>query len=123
MNVSVVSVGGKRYYSAFYEKRNVGGHVLKSFLTQQEYQDMFDDMKKKNWEQVYINAYHYERQTRFSVIWYEKSGYQSYTATRRSTGEGYQQLWETHTGKGLLTRCITGYDEGGKHWFAAHWAK
>lgn len=123
VNVSVTSVGGKRYYSAFYEKRNVGGSVLKSFLSQQEYQDMFDDMKKKGWEQAYINAYHHDGQTRFSVIWYEKSGYQSYNATRKSDSEGYQEKYDANTGNALLTRCVTGYDEGGKHWFAAFWAK
>ena len=123
VNVSVVSIAGKRYYSAFYEKRNVGGHILKSFLTQQEYQYMFDDNSKKGWEQVYINAYKHDGQTRFSVIWYNNSGYRSSTATRKSTGDSYQQQWETNTANGLLTRCVTGYEEGGKHWFAAHWAK
>jgi hypothetical protein len=123
VNVSVVSVGGKRYYSAFYEKRNAGGCMLKSFLSQQEYQDMFDDNSKKGWEQVYINAYHHEGQTRFSVIWYKNSGYRSSTATRKSTSADYQDKWEANTGNGLLTRCVTGYEEGGKHWFAAHWAK
>ncbi len=123
VNVSVVSVGGKRYYSAFYEKKNVGGSVLKSFLSQDEYQTLYDDMNKKNWEQVYINAYHHEGQTRFSVIWYEKSGQLSSTATRRSSSENYQDIWETNNGKGLLTRCVTGYEEAGKHWFAANWSK
>lgn len=123
VNVSVTSVGGKRYYAAFYEKKDVGGAVLKSFLTQQEYQDMYDDMKKKNWEQVYINAYHHDGQTRFSVIWYKNSGFRSSVATRKSSSDDYQQKWATNTGNGLLTRCVTGYEEGGKHWFAAHWAK
>jgi Bacterial tandem repeat domain 1 len=123
VNVSVVSVEGRRYYSAFYEKRNVGGSVLKSFLSQQEYQEMFNDMNEKHWEQVYINAYHHDGETRFSVIWYEKSGYQSYSATRKSSNDDYHDKWKTNTGNGLLTRCVTGYDEGGKHWFAAHWAK
>lgn len=123
VNVSVTSVGGKLYYSAFYEKRNTGGSMLKSFLTQQEYQDKFDEMKAKNWEQVYINAYHHDGQTRFSVIWYEKSGYSSYAATRKSDSGSYQEKWEANTGNGMLTRCVTGYEEGGKHWFAAHWAK
>ena len=123
VNVSVVSVNGKRYYSAFYEKRDVGDAVLKSFLTQDEYQDMYDDMAKKNWEQVYINAYHHESKTRFSVIWYKNSGYKSFTATRKSSSASYQKKYEQNLSQGKLTRCVTGYDEGGKHWFAAHWAK
>ncbi|MEP6712432.1 MAG: serine hydrolase [Ferruginibacter sp.] len=123
VNVSVTSVGGKRYYTAFYEKINVGGAVLKSFLSQQEYQDMYDDMDKKRWEQVYINAYHHDGQTRFSVIWYQNSGFSSQSATRKSSIDGYQDKWEDNTSKGFLTRCITGYDEGSKHWFAANWVK
>lgn len=123
INVSVVSIGGKRYYSAFYEKRNVGGSLLKSFLSQQEYQDKYDEMKAKKWEQVYINAYQHAGQTRFSVIWYEKSGFQSQAATRKSNSASYQDKWEANTSNGLLTRCVTGYEEEGKHWFAAHWAK
>ena len=123
VNVSVTSIGGKLYYSAFYEKRNVGAPFLKSQLTQEEYQDQFNEMKGKNWEQVYINAYHHEGKTRFSVIWYEKSGYSSYAAIRKVSPADYQKEWEENRGNGLLTRCVTGYDEGGKHWFAAHWAK
>ncbi len=123
VNVSVITIGGKRNYAAFYEKRNVGGHVLKSTLTQQEYQTAYDDMKKKGWEQVYINAYEHNNQTLFSVIWYEKSGYTNYTAIRRGSADVYQDRWQANTGNGLLTRCITGYEEGGKHWFAAHWSK
>jgi hypothetical protein len=35
----------------------------------------------------------------------------------------YQEKWEDNLDDGLLTRCVTGYEEGGKHWFAAHQAK
>jgi murein DD-endopeptidase MepM/ murein hydrolase activator NlpD len=123
VNVSVTSVGGKKYYTAFYEKRDVGGSILKSSLTQQEYQDMFEENRKKGWEQVYINAYHHSGQTNFSVIWYKNSGYKSSTATRKSDKNAYQEKWEDNLTDGYLTRCVTGYDEGGKHWFAAHWSK
>ena len=123
VNVSVTSIGGKLYYSAFYEKRNVGAPFLKSQLTQEEYQDMFDDMKKKNFEQVYINAYHHDGKTRFSVIWYEKAAYKSWSAVRRAGEDDYQEKWEDNLSSGMLTRCVTGYDEGGKHWFAGLWSK
>jgi hypothetical protein len=123
VNVAVASVGGKRYYSAFYEKRNVGGSVLKSSLSQSEYQDKFDEMKTKKWEQVYVNAYTHGGQTQFSAIWYQNSGYSSNAAVRKSSPDSYQDKWENYTSDGLLTRCVTGYGEGGQHWFAAHWAK
>lgn len=123
VNVSVTSLGGKLYYSAFYEKRNVGAPFLKSQLTQEEYQEMFNEMKKKNWDQVYINAYHHDGKTRFSVIWYENAAYKSWNAVRKAGMNDYQERWEDNLANGMFTRCITGYDEGGKHWFAAHWSK
>ncbi len=123
VNVSVTSMNGKRYYSAFYEKRNVGKAVLKSFLTQEEYQDLFDDMKKKSYEQVYINAYHHDGKTRFSAIWYQNAGYKSYSATRKSSSDSYQNQYDNNLEKSLLTQFVTGYEEGNKPWFAALWAK
>ncbi len=123
VNVTVTSLNGKLFYSAFYEKRSVGGMILKSFLTQQEYQDLFDEMAVKRFEQAYINAYTHNDQTRFSAIFYQNSGQQSLTATRKSSSANYHDKWEANTGNGLLTQCVTGYDEGGKHWFAAHWSK
>lgn len=123
VNVSVVSVDGKRYYTAFYEKRNVGKCTLKSSLTHEEYQQLYDEMSKKKWEQVYINAYHHNNEIFFSAIWYEKSAAGDLAATRKSDSDSYQQKWDQYTGNGLLTRCVTGYGENGKHFFAAHWAK
>ena len=123
VNVAVTTVAGKKYYTAFYEKREVGGSILKSSLSQQEYQDMFEDNSRKGWEQVYINAYQQDGQTRFSVIWYKNSGYKTSTATRKSAKDAYQEKWEDNLSDGYLTRCVTGYEEGGKHWFAAHWSK
>ena len=123
VNVSVAVVGGKKYYSAFYEKRNTGGCILKSALTQQDYQDMYEANKNKGWEQAYINAYSFQDKTYFSVIWYKNAGFSNAVAVRKADGTIYQQKWEENTGKGLLTRCVTGYEEGGKHWFAAQWAK
>jgi len=123
VNVTVVSLGGKLYYSAFYEKRNVGKAMLKSSLTHEEYQSLFDEMTGKKWEQVYINAYHHDGKTRFSVIWYENAAYNNWRATRKSGTDNYQEKWEDNVGDGRLTRCVTGYGEGGQHWFAAHWAR
>lgn len=123
VNVAVVSIGGKLNYSAFYEKRNVGKATLKSSLSQAEYQSWFDDMSKKGNEQVYVNAYRHQGETRFSVIWYQNAAYKNWTATRKSGSGSYQEKWEDNLSEGRLTRCVTGYDEGGKHWFAAHWAK
>jgi murein DD-endopeptidase MepM/ murein hydrolase activator NlpD len=122
VNVSVVSVGGKRSYTAFYEKRNVAGSMLKSALTQQEYQSLFEENAKKGMDQVYINAYKHDGETRFSVIWYANA-FNGLVATRKSSGSDYQEKYDEYLGKGFLTRSVTGYEESDKHWFAALWGK
>lgn len=122
INVSVTSINDKKYYAAFYEKKNTTA-ILKSSLTQQEYQDMFEDLSKKGWEQVYINAYHHDGKTLFSVIWYKNSGLRDGVNLRKASSELYQDKYEEYTGDGRLTRCVTGYEEAGKTWFAASWSK
>lgn len=123
VNVSVTSVKGKKYYSAFYEKRDVGNCKLRSSLTQQEYQQQFEEMSNKHWDQVYINAYRHKGKTYFSVIWYQNAGFEKYAAVRKASSSGYQSNYNTYAGYGYRTRCVTGYEEGKKHYFAAMWTK
>ncbi len=123
VNVSVVSIAGIRWYTALYEKKNVGGWQLKSKLSHSEYQDLFETNGGKNWEQVYINAYKHNGETQFSAIWYENSGYTGLSAVRKASNDTYQQSYNDNLGAGLKTRSVTGYEENDKAWYAASWAK
>ena len=57
INVSVVSIKGQQYYTAFYEKRD-GGYLLKSFLTHNQFDETFAKQKQAKRHLAYINVTH-----------------------------------------------------------------
>ncbi|HSB08925.1 MAG TPA: peptidoglycan DD-metalloendopeptidase family protein [Blastocatellia bacterium] len=122
VNVSVVSINGHRRYTALYEKRNVGGFVLKSFLTPDQYQAEFDDHKDDGLQIVYLDAYQHQDGVRFSAIWNRENKGTTH-GRHHLTGAQYQQEYETTTGDGFLTVSVVGYALGGQPRFAAVWRK
>jgi len=121
-NVSVVSSGGQRRYSAIYEKADIGSWQAKSQLTAAEYQQAFDDNAKQKRHLVYVNAYMHGGQPQFSAIWSSKAS-GSYKARHGLTSAQYQNEWESSSGAGLPTRDVTGYSTGGSARYAAIWRK
>jgi hypothetical protein len=67
--ISVGSLGGKRSYTALYEKKNAGGFFARSFLTPAEYQDVFNQNVQAGWRLVYLNAYTHVDGLRLTAIW------------------------------------------------------
>jgi hypothetical protein len=121
-NVSVVSIGGKRFYTALYESANVGSWEARSFLTPGEYQNLANENKQKGRELVYLNAYEHQGQPRFTAIW-NSATKGAFKSRHGLTGEAYQDEWESALKSGLLTRAVTGYEEGGRARYAALWRK
>jgi murein DD-endopeptidase MepM/ murein hydrolase activator NlpD len=120
VNISVVSIGNNLFYTAFYEKRNVNVYA-RTTLTQDEYQEKFNELIKDNWEQVYINAYRDDGNTKFSVIWYKKQNATPLAAVRRASLNEIRETWSDNLNAGGLTQCITAYEENNKIWFAGMW--
>jgi hypothetical protein len=124
VNISVTHIPGSgKQYAGLYKQKNVGGVLQKSNLTHQEYEDLFQVQAAKNWEQVYVNAYKESGITKFSVIWHQNSPYTNIVAIRQVSDPGYQEHYIQNTGKGLVTRCVTGYEEGNQANYAAQWSK
>lgn len=121
-NISVVSLGGERIYTALYEQAGAGSSEAKSFLTAAEYQQKFDENKQKGRQLVYLNVYEHQGQPRFSAIW-NSSTQGSSKARHDLSGSAYQQEWEVATKAGLLTRAVTGYVDGSAVRYAAVWRK
>ncbi len=120
-NLSVVSVGGERFYTALYEQANAGSSEARSFLTAAEYQEKFEENKQKGRQLAYLNAYEHQGQPRFSAIWTSAQG--GSKALHGLSGNAYQQEWEDATKAGLLTRAVTGYADGSAIRYAAVWRK
>ncbi|HKG14083.1 MAG TPA: peptidoglycan DD-metalloendopeptidase family protein [Pyrinomonadaceae bacterium] len=122
-NISVVSVGGQRFYTALYENLGAGvNSMAKSFMTPAEYQQQFNENKQKGRHLVYLNAYEHQGQPRFTAIW-NSSTSGGLKARHDMTGAQYQDEWEAARKTGLLTRAVTGYEDGGSLRFAAFWVK
>jgi hypothetical protein len=120
-NVSVVSSGGRRVYTALYDKG--GPDVrLKSALTPAQYQKEFDDNRKAGLHLAYVNAYTHEGSTFYSAIWTRASG-GGLVARHGMSGNEYQAQWEDARRDGLLTRAVSASEAGGRATYVAFWQR
>jgi len=122
VNVSVVAPGGARTYAALYEKKDVGGFWVKSFLTPAEYQTQFDQNVNAGRHLSYVNGYSFSGTPRLIAIWQEKPAV-ALIARHGMTANSYQTEFDQHHAEGFWTRAVTGYEEGGGARFAAFWTK
>jgi len=122
INVSVVSINGKRYYTAFYEKRK-GSYALKSFLTRNDFETAHASYKKQGKKIAYMNAYTHDQNTlpRFVAIWRGDLGDGSYLPN--VYGPSMMDRADELGKKGYFTRFVTGYGVGEGHRFDAIWYK
>jgi hypothetical protein len=123
VNVSAVSVGGQRSYAALYEKKDVGSFYVKSFLTPADYQTEFDANNVAGRHLAYLAAYTHDGGPRISAIWHQKPAVDVLVARHGLSSSQYQAEFDGALGAGLLTRAVTGYEQGGKARFAAYWTK
>lgn len=121
-NISVVSLGGSRFYTALYEKASVGSYEAKSFLTPAEYQQLSDENKQKGRQLAYLNVYEHQGQPRFTAIW-NSATQGGFKARHDLSSAQYQDEWESAVKGGMLTRAVTGYAEDGAVRYAAVWRK
>ncbi len=121
-NVAVASVKGTRYYTALYEKTNIGSFQAKSFLTQAAYQKLFDENKKKGRQIAYLNGYEHKGKPYLSAIWNSKTK-GAYKARHNLSGSQYQSEWQKATKAGYRTRNVTGYTAGSSVKYGGVWRK
>jgi hypothetical protein len=122
INVSVVSIKGQRYYTAFYEKRD-GGYLLKSFLTRDQFDEVFEKQKQAKRHLAYMNAYTHDKNSlpRFVAIWRSNAVTGKYLPN--VYGPSAMKEGESLGGKGYYTRFVTGYGVGTGHRFDIFWSK
>jgi murein DD-endopeptidase MepM/ murein hydrolase activator NlpD len=120
ISVAVVSLKGKLYYTALWEKRSVGTWSMSSQLTAAGYQKFLEDNAKANRRLVYVNAYHHDGKPMFAAVVTSKAS-KSYAARHDLTTQGYQAEYEKWTRSGLRTQVVTGYRSGSSHRFAGLW--
>jgi hypothetical protein len=120
VSVAVVSLKGKVYYTALWEKTGGSGWLLSSTLDAGEYQRWLETNAKAGRRLTYVNAYHHDGEAYFSAV--VRSGVSAnYAARRDLTTAGYQAEYNKWTGQGLRTQAVTGYRSGSSHRFAGLW--
>lgn len=115
-------VKGRRWVTALYEKKNVGGFYLKSEMTLKQYNAFFKQYNKRGFKLVYLNGFNRGSKPRLSGIWYKKVPYSSYWAKHYLNRAGYQREYNSLTKRGYLTRVVTGYQHRG-HRLEGIWYK
>jgi hypothetical protein len=104
----------------------VGSYLLKSFLTEQEYQQQWNDNWTAGRRVAYLSAYNHNGAVRISAVFQQTNieGNEATTLGRHNlTASGYQSEFDTRMSQGYLTRCLAGYSDGGVANFAAIWRK
>jgi hypothetical protein len=121
-NVSVVSSGGQRRYTALYERVDLGSWQSRSQLTAAQYQQAVDENARAGRHLVYVDAYVHGGQPHFSAIWSSKAA-STYRARHGLSGAQYQSEWTASTRAGHLTEAVSGYAVGNSARYAAIWRR
>jgi hypothetical protein len=119
--ISVAPWGGARYYTALYEKKDVGGFAAWQVLDTNQYQATFNQQAAAGRKLVYLNAYNDSAGPRFTAIWYSNAV--SPYARHNIDPLDYYALANEQSKNGLLTRVVTGYTVGTSLRYAAFWSK
>jgi hypothetical protein len=119
--ISVTPSGGARYYTALYEKKDVGSFVSQQVLDANHYQAEMNQQSAAGRKLVYLNAYNDSAGARFTAIWYSNA-VKPY-ARHGINARDYSAVANTQRAKGLLTRVVTGYTDGSSVRYAAFWSK
>ena len=123
LNISVVSLGGTRYYTVLYRSGNIGSWSVKSQISEDGYQKQYDDQTNAGRKPLYVDAYVHQGKPYISAIFGKVQ-----TAARKDrhamSAATYQNEWDSALKSGLLTRAVTSFDgASSQHRFAAVWWK
>ena len=121
INVSVVSAGGGLRYTALYERAEVGSFKLASKLTAAQYQVQTDANRAAGRGLAYLNAYVHDGSPRFSAIWTAAAADGGFLARHGMSSSAYQNEFDEQAGSPRTLRLVTGYEDQGRHRFAALW--
>lgn len=123
VNISVTSVDGQRFFTAFYELRNSGGFVARSALTAEEYQAFVNaQIDDEDREIAYLHTYNHNGAIFYSAI-FEGNINRDQVLKHGMSSDDFQQAREELVSQGLSSKMITGAASGNAHRYAAVWQR
>ncbi|PSB20495.1 hypothetical protein C7B61_07325 [filamentous cyanobacterium CCP1] len=122
VNISVTSIGGQRRYAAFYEKKNVGGLAVRSFLTGEQYQEFVNTQVQAKREIAYLKTYNHNGNIHYSAIFYGNIN-RSQILRHGMSSSTYQSEFNQRVRQGFGLKMVTGAASQNNHRFAAVWQR
>lgn len=107
-HINGYSVGGKVRYAAIWEKKPGPAWEARHGLTSAEYQQVFNELGKKNYRLVHVNGYGVGGKVRYAAIWEKKSG-PAWMARQGMTSAGYQEEFNYLAKDGYRLSLVSGY--------------
>jgi hypothetical protein len=123
VNVSVVSLGGTRYYTVLYRAGSTTDWVVRSTIAEADYQQEYASQASAGRRPSYLNAYMHEGRPYLSAI-FLPGGAANRKDRHGMSGAAYQSEYRSALDAGMLTRCVTSFDgASSQHRYAACWWK
>lgn len=115
-------VSGQAKFSAIWEKKSGPAWEARHNLTAAQYQQTFDDLKKKGYRLQQVCGYVVGGQPYFAGIWDKSSG-GAWEARHNLKESDYQSTFDGLDSKGYILKNVSGYNVGGTDYYAAVWEK
>ena len=121
INDSVVSVGGRLFFTVLYRSDNIGSWLLKPIIAKSDYQALYDQNAGRGLKPFYVQSYKHGGKVYYSVIFSTKpAGWQ--TDRHGMSPSDYQLEFDLATGAGQLPRAVSGTDgAASNHEYIAIW--
>ncbi len=95
--------------------------IARHGLTSEQYQNTFEDLRKKGYRLISISGYD-SGGARYAAVWKKQSGAE-WSARHGLNSQQYQTAFEDFAKKGLRLRFINGYTVGNQPFYAGIWDK
>jgi hypothetical protein len=120
VNISVTSLGGQRFYTAFYTEKAVAGLVVHSALTAEQYQALVNAQTEAGGEIAYLHTYNHNGEIFYSAI-FESNPDRAQVLRHNLSPTLYQQEFDKWIGQGFSLKLVTAAASGNNHCYAAVW--
>lgn len=109
-------------YVAVWEKAGGAAWAARHGLTSQAYQAAFNQMTQQGYRPRLVSGYALNGTDFYAALW-DKSPGPAWAARHGLTSQAYQATFDELTRQGFRPVCVSGYELGGRDFYAAIWEK
>lgn len=120
--ISAHEAGGEPRFEGIWEKISGPAWEAKYGMNAAQYQQNFDDFKKKGFRLVHVYGYAVGGSAQYAAIW-EKSNGPALEARHGLSSAQFQQAFDDFVKQGYVLKVVSGYHADGQDEYAAIWEK